>query len=185
MKFRTSRSTRPKLSVSKAARKMSTRSRALRSSPSWVTSTTARRASSTRSARPTSPAAKPAASPSTSAPTRCRRRTAAIVFLDTPGHERSRRCVPAAPASTDIVVLVVAADDGVMPQTKEAIAHAKAAKVPIIVAVNKIDKPGADPSASSASSSSMVSQPEEWGGDTIFVQVSATHRRRHRRSCSR
>jgi translation initiation factor IF-2 len=75
---------------------------------------------------------------------------------------------------TDLVILVVAADDGVMPQTKEAIAHAKAAKVPIIVAVNKIDKPNAEPErVRSASSSSSAWQPEEWGGDTIFVNVSA------------
>src|SRR5438105_4830501 len=75
--------------------------------------------------------------------------------------------------ATDIVVLVVAADDGVMPQTKEAIAHAKAAEVPIIVAINKSDKPGAEPERVKRELVEQGLQPEEWGGDTIMVSVSA------------
>ena len=81
--------------------------------------------------------------------------------------------MPAGRSVTDIVVLVVAADDGVMPQTKEAVAHAKAAKVPIIVAVNKIDKPGADPARVLQQLSERELVPEAWGGDTIVVEVSA------------
>jgi translation initiation factor IF-2 len=96
-----------------------------------------------------------------------------IVFLDTPGHEAFTAMRSRGAGITDIVVLVVAADDGVMPQTIEAINHARAANVPIIVAVNKIDKPGADPERVQRGLSDVGLVPEQWGGDTIFVKVSA------------
>ena len=96
-----------------------------------------------------------------------------IVFLDTPGHEAFTRMRSRGAKATDIVVLVVAADDGVMPQTLEAIDHAHAAEVPIIVAVNKIDKPDALPDRVKKQLGDRGLMPEEWGGSTVFVDVSA------------
>jgi translation initiation factor IF-2 len=96
-----------------------------------------------------------------------------ITFLDTPGHEAFTRMRARGAQVTDIVVLVVAADDGVMPQTVEAINHARDAKVPIIVAVNKIDKPEANPDKVKSQLSELGLMPEAWGGQTMFVEVSA------------
>jgi translation initiation factor IF-2 len=96
-----------------------------------------------------------------------------IVFLDTPGHEAFTRMRSRGAKATDIVVLVVAADDGVMPQTLEAIDHAHAAEVPIIVAVNKIDKPDALPDRVKKQLADRGLVPEDWGGKTVFVDVSA------------
>jgi len=97
----------------------------------------------------------------------------AVVFVDTPGHEAFTRMRARGAKVTDIVVLVVAADDGVMPQTKEAIDHARAAKVPIIVAINKIDKPEAQLERVKRQLTENSLMPAEWGGDTEFVEVSA------------
>ena len=96
-----------------------------------------------------------------------------IVFVDTPGHEAFTRMRARGAKVTDIVVLVVGADDGVMPQTEEAIAHARAAKVPIIVAINKIDKPDAQPERVKRQLADRSLMPEEWGGETVMVEVSA------------
>ncbi len=96
-----------------------------------------------------------------------------IVFVDTPGHEAFTEMRARGAKATDIAILVVAADDGIMPQTIEAISHARAAEVPIIVAVNKIDKPGANPDKILQQLTEHGLVPEEWGGDTITVKVSA------------
>lgn len=99
-----------------------------------------------------------------------------ITFLDTPGHEAFTTMRARGAEVTDITIIVVAADDGVMPQTVEAINHAKAANCPIIVAVNKIDKPGANPDKVKQELTEYELVPEEWGGDTIFVNLSAKQR---------
>lgn len=96
-----------------------------------------------------------------------------ITFLDTPGHEAFTAMRARGAAVTDVAIIVVAADDGVMPQTKEAIDHARAANVPMIIAVNKMDKPEANPERVRSELAEMNIMPEEWGGDTIFVNVSA------------
>ncbi len=104
-----------------------------------------------------------------------------IAFLDTPGHEAFTAMRARGAKVTDIVILVVAADDGVMPQTVEAINHAKAADVPIIVAVNKIDKEDANPDRVLQQISEHGLVPEKWGGDTITVEISALQGTGHRR----
>jgi translation initiation factor IF-2 len=99
-----------------------------------------------------------------------------VVFLDTPGHEAFTMMRARGARITDIVILVVAADDGVMPQTREAIDHAKAANVPIVVAINKIDKPSANPERIKRELTELGLMPEDWGGSTVMVEVSARQR---------
>jgi translation initiation factor IF-2 len=96
-----------------------------------------------------------------------------ITFLDTPGHEAFTAMRSRGAQITDLVILIVAADDGVMPQTREAVDHARAAKVPIVVAVNKIDKPGADGERIRRQMNDLGLTQEKWGGDTVFVDISA------------
>ncbi len=100
-----------------------------------------------------------------------------ITFLDTPGHEAFTAMRARGAQATDIAILVVAADDGVMPQTREAIAHVRAADVPIIIALNKIDKPNANPDRVKQQLSDEGLLVEEWGGDVICVEVAAKLRR--------
>jgi translation initiation factor IF-2 len=96
-----------------------------------------------------------------------------IVFLDTPGHEAFTAMRARGAKITDIIVLVVAADDGAMPQTKEAINHGRAANIPIVVAINKMDKANADPDRVKRELAELDLAPEEWGGDTLLGEISA------------
>ena len=109
----------------------------------------------------------------------------AITFIDTPGHEAFTAMRARGAQATDIVILVVAADDGVMPQTIEALNHAKAAEVPIVVAVNKIDKEDANPDKVRQQLTEYGLVAEEYGGDTMFVDISAKQRHRTSTGCSR
>src|SRR5699024_4125405 len=96
-----------------------------------------------------------------------------LTFIDTPGHEAFTAMRARGAKVTDIAVLVVAADDGVMPQTVEALNHAKAAEVPIVVAINKVDKEGANPDRIRGELSQFSIVPEGYGGETIFMEISA------------
>lgn len=96
-----------------------------------------------------------------------------ITFIDTPGHEAFTEMRARGASVTDIVIIIVAADDGIMPQTREAIDHAKAANVPIIVAINKMDKPGVNPDRIMTEMVECGLTPDEWGGDTLFIKISA------------
>ena len=99
-----------------------------------------------------------------------------ITFLDTPGHAAFTAMRARGAQATDIAIMVVAADDGIMPQTREAIAHARAARVPILIALNKIDKDNANPDRAKQQLSDLGLQPEDWGGDTVVIPVSAKER---------
>ena len=148
--------------------------RVRRSSRSSATSTTARRRCWTASSASTWSAAKAAASRSTSAPIAIEKDGRRISFVDTPGHEAFTEMRARGANVTDIAVLVVAADDGVMPQTEEAISHARAAGVPIVVALNKIDLPGVNVERVYTGLAANELLPSEWGGDAEVVKTSAT-----------
>ena len=118
---------------------------------------------------------------STSAHIRLSREGRKITFLDTPGHAAFTAMRARGAQGADIAVLVVAADDGVMLTTKEAVSHARAAHVPIVVALNKIDKRNANPDKVKQELSDLGLTPDEWGGDTMVIPVSARDKDRHRR----
>ena len=146
-------------------------------SPSWATSTTAKPACSTQFAKTEVAAGEAGGITQHIGASVVSVDGRRIVFVDTPGHEAFTRMRARGAKVTDIVVLVVAADDGVMPQTLEAIDHARAADVPIIVAINKIDKPDAQAERVKRQLSDRGLMPEEWGGDTVMVEVSARQKK--------